>query len=98
MGEVVSTDIDLDYVDAAAASQGTLASGEWEVTREEFKAARLTLGLSQSQLADMLGYHGKNKRKIIDDLETGVKDIFEPQARMVRAFLEGYRPPDWPTP
>lgn len=44
----------------------------------------------------MLGYQGSQRRQMQYDLETGRREIREPQRRLVEAYLSGYRPPDWP--
>ena len=46
----------------------------------------------------MLGYQGVQRRQMQYDLETGRREIREPQRRLVEAYLAGYRPGDWPPP
>lgn len=60
------------------------------------RQARRLLGLSLTEMAAMLGYQGSQMRQQMDDLETGRRPIREPQRRLVEAYLEGYRPRDWP--
>lgn len=62
----------------------------------QLKEARHTLGLSISEMADMLGYQGTQARQQMDDLETGRRPIRAPQRRLAEAYLAGYRPTDWP--
>ena len=45
----------------------------------------------------MLGYQGAQRRQMQYDLESGRREIREPQRRLVEAYLAGYRPTDWPT-
>lgn len=47
-------------------------------------------------MATMLGYQGVQRRQMQYDLETGRREIREPQRRLVQAYLTGYRPADWP--
>jgi transcriptional regulator with XRE-family HTH domain len=66
------------------------------MTGEEVKAARARLGLTLEELATMLGYQGEHRRQMQHDLETGRRPLREPQRRLIEAYLEGYRPKDWP--
>lgn len=66
------------------------------MTGEAMKAARLRLGLTLEEMASMLGYQGENRRQMQYDLETERRPIREPQRRLIEAYLEGYRPSDWP--
>jgi transcriptional regulator with XRE-family HTH domain len=63
---------------------------------DAMKEARQTLGLTLEQMATMLGYTGSQRRQMQYDLETGRREIREPQRRLVEAYLSGYRPGDWP--
>lgn len=63
---------------------------------DDVRAARESLGLSQFQMADMLGYEGTQRGQQVHDLETGKKPLRECQRRLILAYLEGYRPNDWP--
>jgi transcriptional regulator with XRE-family HTH domain len=62
---------------------------------EDVLRARLKLGLTQAQLAPLLGY-GDAAR--VSELERGIRAPGAAVARLLRAYLEGYRPPDWPLP
>ena len=66
------------------------------MTPSELKEARHKLGLSQSELATLLGYDGNRVREQVYKMEVGLREIREPQRRLVEAYLLGYRPPDWP--
>ena len=66
------------------------------MTPTEFKEARHTLGLTLSQAARLLGYRGKHAMQQIRQMESGDKSIRPPQIRLMRAYLDGYRPEDWP--
>ena len=66
------------------------------MTPEKMAEARKRLGLTLEQLATMLGYQGVQRRQMQHDLETGRREIREPQRRLVDAYLDGYRPDDWP--
>ena len=63
------------------------------MTPAEFKQARSNLGLNQSQLAALLGY-GTYSR--ISELEGGRSPITDQCARLMKAYVDGYRPSDWP--
>jgi len=66
------------------------------MTPTELSKARRKLGLTLEAMATMLGYQGVQRRQMQYDLETGRKAIREPQRRLVEAYLDGYRPEDWP--
>ena len=67
---------------------------------EEIKAARKKLGLTQAQLARVLGYStdGKVPGMAVSVMEraTNPRPLPEAQRRLLLAYLDGYRPPDWP--
>ena len=62
----------------------------------QIQEARRKLGLTLEQMATLLGYQGVERRQQANDLESGRRTIREPQRRLVEAYLEGYRPRDWP--
>ncbi len=70
------------------------------MTPEKFKEIREKLGLSQAELAPLLGYERGPKnhsgRMQIYRLETGQRTIKPLVARMMEAYAAGVRPPDWP--
>lgn len=67
------------------------------MTPAEVRAARQSLGLTQAQLAPLLGYApGPNPQSPVCALERGRREIDGAKARLLRAYLDGYRPPDWP--
>jgi transcriptional regulator with XRE-family HTH domain len=62
------------------------------MTGAEFKAAREAWGFTQPQMAALMGY-GSSPR--ISELEA--RDVVKgPPARLMEAYLAGYRPGDWP--
>lgn len=63
------------------------------MTPEQFKQARQSLGLTQEQMAQALGYGNKQR---VSDLETGKRGITGAIERLTRAYIDGYRPKDWP--
>ena len=67
------------------------------MTPADLKEARLTLGLTLTQLAPLLGYHGTNGPRLVRRMESGDRTIRPPQVLLMRAYLSGYRPADWPT-
>ena len=67
------------------------------MTPSELNKARRKLGLTLEAMATMLGYQGVQRRQMQYDLETGRRDLREPQRRLFKAYLSGYRPDDWPS-
>ena len=63
------------------------------MTPAEFREARQTLGLDQSQEADVLGYGAQAR---ISEIERGARAPSASVLRLLRAYLDGYRPADWP--
>jgi transcriptional regulator with XRE-family HTH domain len=59
----------------------------------EIRAARKHLGLTQSQLAEVMGYVGKS---YISTIESGPRGMSDQGQRLLQAYLDGYRPKDWP--
>lgn len=66
------------------------------MTGSDFAKCRSALGLSQEQMAAMLGYQGASIRQMGYDLEHDRRAIRDPQRRLILAYLSGYRPDDWP--
>ena len=64
---------------------------------ETLTEAREFLGLDRDQMAHVCGYEKtKSRAHIYYRLEVGQKVIIPSISRLVRSFLSGYRPPDWP--
>ncbi len=63
------------------------------MTPAEIASARKALGLTQPQLAEVMGLGHGNR---VSDWERGVKDINPQAARLLAAYISGYRPDDWP--
>jgi DNA-binding transcriptional regulator YiaG len=66
------------------------------MTPEDFQQARQSLGLSAPDLARVLGVSPTRARQTFSDWSRGAKTMDPARARLVRAYLAGYRPPDWP--
>lgn len=66
------------------------------MTPDELKQAKISLNLTQQQMAFLLGYEGKQGIRQIQHMMEGTRSIRPAQARLVRAYLDGYRPDDWP--
>lgn len=66
------------------------------MTPKQIAAARAKLGLTQEQMARMLGYAGEHRRMAAYKLETGARVLSDLQRRMIEAYLDGHRPKDWP--
>lgn len=62
------------------------------MTPAALSQARTTLGLTQRQMAAMLGRKLRNYQQ----WEAGLRRIDEAAARLIAAYTEGYRPQDWP--
>ncbi|WP_284262494.1 helix-turn-helix domain-containing protein [Roseicyclus amphidinii] len=62
----------------------------------EFQQARQTLGLPAADLARMLGVSSERAVQTFSDWANGRRQIDQGRARLLRAYLDGYRPPDWP--
>lgn len=62
----------------------------------ELRAARRALGLTQAEMAVMLGYQGRRLTQTYNALEKGRRRVREPQRRLVCAMLDGWRPDDYP--
>lgn len=65
------------------------------MTNHEFRAIRLRLGLTQAELARVLGYYGALHISNYER-ETNPRPVPELLARLMIAYDEGYRPKDWP--
>ena len=63
------------------------------MTPAEIKQARKSLGLTAAKLAALLGYSGPSS---VYDIEAGRQRASETVTRLLRAYLDGYRPADWP--
>ena len=57
------------------------------------REARKRLGLTQMELALMLGYRGG--AGVISDIENDRQTIGGGARRLLQAYLDGYRPHDW---
>jgi len=63
------------------------------VTPEQIKQARESLGLTPEEIAPLLGYGHRSR---IYELENGERNIGASAELLLRAYLSGYRPDDWP--
>ena len=63
------------------------------MTPEQFRSARLSLGLSSEQAAQMLGYGSRSR---ISEIENGARNPGAAVVALMRAYLNGYRPDNWP--
>lgn len=64
------------------------------MTPAEIREARKSLGLGQRDFARLLGYRAPTR---VSEIETGAKKPSDSVVRLIRAYLGGYRPDDWPT-
>lgn len=63
------------------------------MTPAEIKQARQTLGLTARQLAPLIGYKSPAS---VYDIEAGRENASGAVIRLLQAYLDGYRPTDWP--
>lgn len=67
-------------------------------TDPSIKKARHELGLSVREMADMLDTDASTVRKMeVDPSKATYRAPAPRMMRLVRAYLAGYRPADWPT-
>lgn len=59
----------------------------------QFRAIRIHLGLTQAQLASVLGYGHANR---VSAFEIGSREVPHHVALLMLAYQSGYRPADWP--
>ena len=76
--------------ESCARSWRSLIGGD--VTPSEIRDARKSLALTQGQLAAVMGL----RPATISDWERGVYIQDSSNERLLRAYLDGYRPADWP--
>ncbi len=67
-------------------------------TPDEFRQAQHQLGLSDKQLAAMLGiaYADHVRRMKVAEGKSSHRNVTPTVARLLQAYLDGYRPADWP--
>lgn len=63
------------------------------MTPADVTAARESLGLTQAQLAKAMGLRGP---AAVSEWERGVRVPDGRSERLLRAYLDGYRPENWP--
>jgi len=63
------------------------------MTGEEIRNARKQLGLTQAEFAVVVGYPSKT---YVSDVEAERYQVSRPVEKLVRIYLSGYRPADWP--
>ena len=64
------------------------------MTPQQFKEARLTLGLTPEQIAPLLAL---SDRARIYEIEGGKRNVSKAVGLLLQAYLDGYRPDNWPT-
>ncbi len=65
------------------------------MTNVEFKEARQRLGLTQAELANLLGYSGPLQISSFERA-TNPRQVPVLLALLMKAYDDGYRPADWP--
>jgi len=66
------------------------------MTPVELYEARRRLGLTVTQFAHMIGHNQTNVRRMEHAEWTNTRPVSRTTERLVRAYLDGYRPDDWP--
>ena len=67
------------------------------MTPQEIREARQTLGLTQAQLGAMLDTTARVMRCVESSPDASTHRKLSPRMeRLIRAYLSGYRPEDWP--
>lgn len=69
------------------------------MTADEFREAQHKLGLSDKQLAAVLGFANAvqvRRLKVRQADLASARPVSATVARLMRAYLDGYRPADWP--
>ncbi|MBA4613832.1 hypothetical protein H1W37_19415 [Stappia taiwanensis] len=63
----------------------------------DIQKARVQLGLSVADMARMLGHSDLHQRRLESDPDIEMHRRARPTTvRLLRAYLDGYRPADWP--
>ena len=63
------------------------------MTPETFKEVREALGLTQAEVADLLGYGHPSR---ISEIENGRRKPGDTVLLLLKAYRAGYRPENWP--
>jgi hypothetical protein len=63
------------------------------MTPTHIRDALQSLGLDQAAAVKMLGY---SRQASISDITTGKRNPNGAAVRLLQAYLDGYRPKDWP--
>jgi transcriptional regulator with XRE-family HTH domain len=66
------------------------------MTKGDFIKIRHKLGLTQAQLATVLGFARRNYVCALESRSASGRNIPPLVARLMRAYRDGYRPLDWP--
>lgn len=67
------------------------------MTHDEIQEARVKLGLSVADMALMLGHDKVQQRRLESAPDVAMHRKARPTTvRLLQAFLDGYRPNDWP--
>jgi DNA-binding transcriptional regulator YiaG len=68
------------------------------MTPAEFRAARQSLGLSVNQMAALLEVRPVHVRKMeLDESLPSNRRVMPITEKLVRAYVDGYRPHNWPS-
>lgn len=67
------------------------------MTHDEIQQARVTLGLSVADMAAMLGHSDVHQRRLESAPDIKMhRTANGATVRLLKAYLDGYRPQDWP--
>lgn len=86
-----------------AEKQGRYLTAEemnWQLTQDEFRAMRETLGLTRRQLASIMGVsvHTLITWESNPETNTGARAPSPVACKLMFYMVQGFRPPDWPNP
>lgn len=99
-GQRIHPDAPLDMM---ATEDKTRQAAKWQPAEfilpatpgpDDIKQARQTLGLTQAQMAEALGYSSQVR---VAEIENGTRSADAGKIKLLRAYLSGYSPDDWPT-
>jgi len=62
------------------------------MTPQEFRAIRIDLGLTQQDLAVVMGYSSAGRVSIVENADTVPTQV----GKLMEAYRSGYRPDNWP--
>lgn len=74
---------------------GQRSQADFELTPACIRSARESWGLTQAALAPLLGLSHSSR---LSAIENGADPISKQVQLLMQAYIDGYRPADWPRP